>query len=70
MTNCWISLVPSKIVRIIENLSGGDLILDGEVLGLVEDESPRRFQDTMGDFGADEGAARGPVSGPSSSTSC
>jgi DNA ligase-1 len=47
------------IVNLVERLPGGDLVLDGEVLGLAEDESPRRFQDTMGDFGADEGAGRG-----------
>lgn len=47
------------VVSLVEGLPGGDLVLDGEVLGLAEDESPRRFQDTMGDFGADEGAGRG-----------
>ena len=47
------------VVSLVESLPGGDLVLDGEVLGLAEDESPRRFQDTMGDFGADEGAGRG-----------
>ena len=34
-------------------LPGGDLVLDGEVLGVLDDGAPRRFQDTMGDFGAD-----------------
>ena len=34
-------------------LPGGDLVLDGEALGVDDDGSPRRFQDTMGDFGAD-----------------
>ncbi len=28
-------------------------MLDGEVLGVLDDGTPRRFQDTMGDFGAD-----------------
>ena len=33
-------------------------MLDGEAMGIRDDGSPRRFQDTMGDFGADE-AGRG-----------
>ena len=43
-------------------LPGGDLVLDGEVLGVDDAGTPRRFQDTMGDFGADAagtGAGRG-----------
>jgi len=47
------------VVDLVRSLPGSDLVLDGEVLGLSEDESPRRFQDTMGDFGADGGAGRG-----------
>jgi DNA ligase 1 len=46
----------------VRALPGGDLVLDGEVLGVGDDGTPRRFQDTMGDFGADavlEGAGRG-----------
>jgi DNA ligase 1 len=39
-------------------LPGGDLVLDGEVMGVLEDGSPGRFQDTMGDFGA-AGGGRG-----------
>ena len=34
-------------------LPGGDLVLDGEALGVDDEGAPRRFQDTMGDFGAD-----------------
>ena len=38
---------------------GGDLVLDGEALGVDDEGAPRRFQDTMGDFGADAVAGRG-----------
>jgi DNA ligase-1 len=41
------------VVEVVQSLPGGDLVLDGEVLGLTDDGLPRRFQDTMGDFGAD-----------------
>lgn len=41
------------VVDVVAALPGGDLVLDGEVLGLDADGAPRRFQDTMGDFGAD-----------------
>jgi DNA ligase-1 len=42
------------VVELVRSLPGGDLVLDGEVLGIDEDTgTPRRFQDTMGDFGAD-----------------
>ena len=51
------------VVEVVSGLPGGDLVLDGEVLGIDEAGSPRPFQDTMGDFGADvveaEGTARG-----------
>ena len=52
------------VVDVISTLSGGDLVLDGEVLGVDADGDPRRFQDTMGDFGStvdigSSGAARG-----------
>ena len=47
------------VVEVVRALPGGDLVLDGEVLGLLDDGSPRRFQDTMGDFGADSPARRG-----------
>ena len=39
--------------RAVAGLPGGDLVLDGEVLGVDDEGAPRRFQDTMGDFGAD-----------------
>ena len=59
------------VVDVVRALPGGDLVLDGEVLGVADDGTPRRFQDTMGDFGADAapGAARG-LAARSSSTSC
>ncbi len=41
------------VVDLVRSLPGGDLVLDGEVLGVLDDGTPRRFQDTMGDFGAD-----------------
>jgi DNA ligase 1 len=41
------------VVDLVRALPGGDLVLDGEVLGVLDDGTPRRFQDTMGDFGAD-----------------
>ena len=44
----------SGVVGLVQSLPGGDLVLDGEVLGVGDDGSPRRFQDTMGDFGAEE----------------
>jgi len=47
------------VVDVVRSLPGGDLVLDGEVLGLDTAGAPRRFQDTMGDFGADDGADRG-----------
>ena len=40
-------------------LPGGDLVLDGEALGVDDEGTPRRFQDTMGDFGADAPTGRG-----------
>jgi DNA ligase-1 len=44
------------VADVVRALPGGDLVLDGEVLGLDADGAPRRFQDTMGDFGAQSGA--------------
>jgi DNA ligase 1 len=47
------------VVSLVGGLTGGDLVLDGEVAGLTEDGGPRRFQDTMGDFSAQAAAGRG-----------
>jgi DNA ligase-1 len=52
----------SGVVDVVRALPGGDLVLDGEVLGVGDDGAPRRFQDTMGDFGADAPGA-GSVAG-------
>jgi DNA ligase-1 len=51
------------VVEVVRALPGGDLVLDGEVLGLDPDGNPRRFQDTMGDFGADRVAVDAPGRG-------
>jgi DNA ligase-1 len=48
-----------SVVALVAGLPGGDLVLDGEALGVDDDGAPRRFQDTMGDFGADAVAGRG-----------
>lgn len=47
------------VVALVEGLPGGDLVLDGEVLGVDVEGAPRRFQDTMGDFAADAPHGRG-----------
>ncbi|MDQ3468690.1 MAG: ATP-dependent DNA ligase, partial [Actinomycetota bacterium] len=47
------------VVDLVSTLPGGDLVLDGEVLGVDDEGAPRRFQDTMGDFGADGPTGRG-----------
>jgi DNA ligase-1 len=41
-----------EIVAIARSLATDSAVLDGEVLGLLEDEAPRAFQDTMSRFGA------------------
>ncbi len=51
------------VVDVVRSLPGGDLVLDGEVLGVADDGSPRRFQDTMGDFGAGAGPEAGGTRG-------
>lgn len=35
------------VVDTVRAIAGGDLVLDGEALGLADDGSPRKFQDTM-----------------------
>ncbi len=47
------------VVDVVRALPGGDLVLDGEVLGVDDTGTPRPFQDTMGDFGSDGIAGRG-----------
>ena len=45
------------VVAVVRAFPGGDLVLDGEVLGVDDAGAPRRFQDTIGDFSAG-GASR------------
>jgi DNA ligase-1 len=47
------------VAGLVAGLPGGDLVLDGEALGVDDEGTPRRFQDTMGDFGADAPTGRG-----------
>lgn len=47
------------VVTTVLAMPGGDVVLDGEVMGIGADGTPGRFQDTMGDFSADESAGRG-----------
>ena len=49
----------TTVAGLVASLPGGDLVLDGEVLGVDDQGTPRRFQDTMGDFGADAPTGRG-----------
>lgn len=51
------------VVEVVGSLPGGDLVLDGEAMGMMDDGSPRRFQDTMGDFGADRPGDAAPGEG-------
>jgi DNA ligase-1 len=48
-----------SVAALVGGLPGGDLVLDGEALGVDDEGVPRRFQDTMGDFGADAPTGRG-----------
>ena len=47
------------VVELVGGLPGGDLVLDGEAIGVTDDGSPRRFQDTIADFAADAVTGRG-----------
>jgi DNA ligase 1 len=47
------------VVDTVRAMPGGDLVLDGEAMGVLDDGAPQRFQDTMGDFGADGALGRG-----------
>ncbi|MBA2386567.1 MAG: ATP-dependent DNA ligase [Acidimicrobiia bacterium] len=46
------------VVDVVRTFPGGDLVLDGEVLGVDDGGSPRAFQDTISDFSADGTAQR------------
>lgn len=41
------------VVEAVRTFPGAPFVLDGEAIGLGEDGSPRRFQDTMSRFGTD-----------------
>jgi DNA ligase 1 len=43
------------IVDLVRSLPASRLVLDGEAVGVGEDELPRMFQDTMSAFGRDDG---------------
>ena len=47
------------VTALVADLPGGDLVLDGEVMGVDDEGSPRRFQHTMGDLGAEAPSGRG-----------
>jgi DNA ligase-1 len=47
------------VVDLVASLPGDDLVLDGEAIGVTDDGSPRRFQDTIADFAADAVTGRG-----------
>jgi DNA ligase 1 len=44
------------VVRLVRSLPARRLVLDGEVLGVGDDERPDHFQDTMSRFGRHDGA--------------
>ncbi len=44
------------VVRLVRSLPAHQLVLDGEVLGMGEDERPDHFQDTMSRFGRHDGS--------------
>jgi DNA ligase-1 len=47
-----------EVVAAVRGLPVSSVVLDGEVLGMREDERPGAFQDTMARFGADAGRAQ------------
>lgn len=53
------------VVATVASYPAGDLVLDGEVMGVAADDAPRAFQDTIGDFAAEAGGADGDVRGSS-----
>ncbi|HEU5002203.1 MAG TPA: ATP-dependent DNA ligase [Actinomycetota bacterium] len=59
-----------ELVRAIQALPTGSLILDGELLALRPDGRPRPFQETMSRFGTQEPAAARPgrIAGPVAGT--
>ena len=51
------------IVTVIRSLPATSLVLDGEVIGLADDNSPDPFQDTMSRFSSETAVAPGQTSG-------
>ncbi len=43
------------VVEQVRALPGGDLVLDGEAMGLLDDGAPQAFQDTISEFSRDDG---------------
>ncbi|MEM9513655.1 MAG: ATP-dependent DNA ligase [Actinomycetota bacterium] len=43
------------VVAQVQALAGGDLVLDGEAMGLLDDGAPQAFQDTISEFSRDDG---------------
>jgi DNA ligase-1 len=37
----------SDVAEVVRSFPGGDLVLDGEAMGIMDDGSPRRFQESM-----------------------
>lgn len=48
----------TEVADVVRGFGGGDLVLDGEVLGVDDDGVPERFQDTMGTIQRDRGQPR------------
>ena len=46
-----------EVVAVVRAFPTDDFVLDGEVIGLHDDEIPQRFQDTMSRFGRDDAAS-------------
>ncbi len=42
-----------EVVAMVRSFAAEDLVLDGEAIGVADDEKPQRFQDTMSRFGRD-----------------
>lgn len=49
------------VAAVVRSLPARQVVLDGEVLGLGDDQRPDRFQETMSRFGRHDGAERGLV---------
>jgi len=43
-----------EVVELVRGFAASELVLDGEAIGVSDDDRPDRFQDTMSRFGSDE----------------